>query len=1158
MFIMTKLPLLPLLILCFGLTSLQADLVLHWPLDEPEGTSGENSVVDVINGLNGTPGAGVTFGGEGANAATGTSAVFDGSSGIQAPWDQKLNPESFTFTAWVNIEDTANWNSVVTSREDNGTSVNGYILYNSPEGNWDFWTGAGGGPGSWERATDPDPSETEAWTHLCITYDMDSDTKTLYVNGEEKATGAGYSQNGTTEETQRPFNIGAGQDNGDGFFLTGRIDDVALFDNVLPVETIMQIMNGGVVSVLGDPALSAGRDFDFDLDPSGTSVSVPIRNSGNTQDLTVSDVVVSGDNAANFTVTNFPATLSPGTSGNIEVAFDPQGATGQFSAVLEVKSNYGAEPSFPINITGVIRDPELETALELTWGELGLNTGPHEATLVVKNTGASQDLTISDITITGRNADDFTAGELAPVSAGGEGNLVFTFAPGSRFGSFVADVTIASNDARTPTVSVALTAKVINPDPLVAYWPFDEPAGTSGEGSAKDVFGGFDGTPADGVTFGAAGALPFSGTSATFAGTGGVQIPYNSALNPDDFTFTAWVKIASTANWNSVVTSREDNGRTVNGFILYNNPDGDWDFWTGAGGPTGAWQRTIGAPAETDTWTHVAITYDSGLETKVLYINGEESAQMAQGYVPNGTTEETQRPFNIGAGQDMGDGFFFTGDIDEAAIFAAALDQATIQQIKDSGVLSLLGDPNLTTATLVDFGSVPEAPTPLTRMLTIINSGKEKTLNISGSAITGEHASAYSATSPPASLAPGESTSIEITFTPPGGTGIFRAALEITSDDEKEAVSRVILQTQIENANQLLVHYKMDETEGTVMTDSSGNGYHGEYQAVGEGSFTLGAEALASGTGVEFSDGGTNEAGFGLIPVEANLPLLAVASYSFWVELNAADIGTTSALFSRGETPGDPFGVALSVEEGESQVQWLNEGQVALLSDAFLAPGAKRHIVFTYLDENGSQPTATRQRLYVDGVLLNEVTEDVPGFDPRKGGVFYIGGVAGALGVSGVMDDFQIYKKELGAEDAAFLFNNPGQALQAGGQNPDDDPDGDGLTNAQETALGTNPNVADTDGDGYSDGVEVRTGTDPLKASSRFAITSVSRTGDVVTIAWPSTEGVTYTVQGSPDLDTGNWTDLKTGHPGTAGSTTYDDTSTESVRYYRVMLENGQ
>lgn len=49
---------------------------------------------------------------------------------------------------------------------------------------------------------------------------------------------------------------------------------------------------------------------------------------------------------------------------------------------------------------------------------------------------------------------------------------------------------------------------------------------------------------------------------------------------------------------------------------------------------------------------------------------------------------------------------------------------------------------------------------------------------------------------------------------------------------------------------------------------------------------------------------------------------------------------------------------------------------------------------------------------------------------------------------------------------------------------PSADDDGDGLTNAQEAALGTNPDLADTDGDTYSDGAEVAAGSNPLVASS--------------------------------------------------------------------------
>lgn len=53
------------------------------------------------------------------------------------------------------------------------------------------------------------------------------------------------------------------------------------------------------------------------------------------------------------------------------------------------------------------------------------------------------------------------------------------------------------------------------------------------------------------------------------------------------------------------------------------------------------------------------------------------------------------------------------------------------------------------------------------------------------------------------------------------------------------------------------------------------------------------------------------------------------------------------------------------------------------------------------------------------------------------------------------------------------------------GEDPVVDPDGDGLTNTEEIALGTNPNIADTDGDGLNDGDEVNLySTNPLLADT--------------------------------------------------------------------------
>ncbi len=51
------------------------------------------------------------------------------------------------------------------------------------------------------------------------------------------------------------------------------------------------------------------------------------------------------------------------------------------------------------------------------------------------------------------------------------------------------------------------------------------------------------------------------------------------------------------------------------------------------------------------------------------------------------------------------------------------------------------------------------------------------------------------------------------------------------------------------------------------------------------------------------------------------------------------------------------------------------------------------------------------------------------------------------------------------------------------GGTADADRDGDGLTDAEEADLGTDPDLADTDGDGWEDGEEVAGNTDPTAAS---------------------------------------------------------------------------
>jgi glucose/arabinose dehydrogenase len=86
---------------------------------------------------------------------------------------------------------------------------------------------------------------------------------------------------------------------------------------------------------------------------------------------------------------------------------------------------------------------------------------------------------------------------------------------------------------------------------------------------------------------------------------------------------------------------------------------------------------------------------------------------------------------------------------------------------------------------------------------------------------------------------------------------------------------------------------------------------------------------------------------------------------------------------------------------------------------------------------------------------------------------------------------------EITALPPPFTFSdhtNPKALVLGDACNPD--VDNDGLTQAQETAAGTNPALADTDGDRQLDGAEVRCGSNPLDPASR--VVGLDSDGDLL------------------------------------------------------------
>lgn len=98
--------------------------------------------------------------------------------------------------------------------------------------------------------------------------------------------------------------------------------------------------------------------------------------------------------------------------------------------------------------------------------------------------------------------------------------------------------------------------------------------------------------------------------------------------------------------------------------------------------------------------------------------------------------------------------------------------------------------------------------------------------------------------------------------------------------------------------------------------------------------------------------------------------------------------------------------------------------------------------------------------------------------------------------------------------------------------------------------------TADPDGDGFTNEQELAAGTDPTSRASALRLSNFSRAanGSTFTLGWVSVPGKTYQVQTSPNLS--SWTDA--GSPVTASatssSTTVSITGSPQRFFYRVRL----
>jgi hypothetical protein len=272
--------------------------------------------------------------------------------------------------------------------------------------------------------------------------------------------------------------------------------------------------------------------------------------------------------------------------------------------------------------------------------------------------------------------------------------LVLPNVSSASAGSYVLMVTNpVGNASSTPATLTVLTLapgtyaeSVVAAGP-VAYWRLDESSGTT----AYDYCGGYDGTY-NNVTLGTPGALLGDpDKAATFDGlSSSVSIGNPVGLNfPGQITLTTWVRPTATDGLRDILAhgyqTSPDNAEVqlrVNGGAY---ETGSWDG-NGHGVGVPIPYQDIGA------WVHLAATYD-GTAWR-LYRNGLQVAAAAD---TTGALIVSQQGWAIGSAGD-GTERFFSGDIDEPAIFNQALTPDQILALFSLGSYSTNTGPFVTSA----------------------------------------------------------------------------------------------------------------------------------------------------------------------------------------------------------------------------------------------------------------------------------------------------------------------------------------------------------------------------------------------------------------------------------------------------------------------------
>ena len=220
-----------------------------------------------------------------------------------------------------------------------------------------------------------------------------------------------------------------------------------------------------------DPILVTPAAVTVNNNGAPQTIQVTLTNNGVAQNLQVTDADVTGIDAAGFTVlTDFttPLSIPPGGgTGVIQIQVNPANLPPPgapfIDTFLEISSNDASAPSpRSIPISGVVRNPWIQTVASVNLGTVLSSAAVQNFTLTVNNLGAGP-LTVDDGFFnggTGFSVVDDLVGTPLVVPAGGSGQVNLSFDPEGRAGIINGTLTLYSDDPVSVVTTVNYTVTV--------------------------------------------------------------------------------------------------------------------------------------------------------------------------------------------------------------------------------------------------------------------------------------------------------------------------------------------------------------------------------------------------------------------------------------------------------------------------------------------------------------------------------------------------------------------------------------------------------------------------------------------------------------------------------------------------------------------------